>query len=98
MVTNIENDSSFSNSNYTIITKNTPKSIFNMFTTITRSTKPITIKYKPRTAKFQKFYLNSGLTIYNNIPNEIKNKSIPIFKKLTKKWLVNQTIPIDSND
>ena len=83
---------------HTILMKQTPQSLLNLFNNIalTRTTKNIALKYTPRTTKFQKFYLFSGLKIYNNLPPNIKLKSISIFKKLSKKWLMNGVN--DSND
>ena len=83
---------------HTILIKQTPQSLIQLFNNIalTRTTKNLSLKYTPRTTKFQKFYLFSGLKIYNNLPPIMKLKSIPIFKKLSKKWLINGVN--DSND
>ena len=84
---------------HTILTKKTPTTIYNLFTNThnTRINKKISLRCIPRTAKFKKFYLNSGLELYNKIPQDIKSKSIHSFKKLTKKWLITN-ITIDSHD
>ena len=73
--------------------------IINLFnnTHNTRLNKKISLRYIPWTAKFKKFYLYSGLEIYNSIPNDIKTKTIANFKKLTKKWLVTNGT-IDTHD
>ena len=85
---------------HTILLKQTPQSIVQLFNNIalTRTTKDLSLKYTPRTTKFQKFYLYSGLKIYNNLPSNLKNKSIQTFKKLSKKWLMKQNGVKDSND
>ena len=85
---------------HTILYKRTPQSIIKLFSniTLTRTTKDISLKYTPRTTKFQKFYLYSGLKLYNKLPTNLKNKSIQSFKKLSKKWLIQQTGVNDSND
>ena len=70
---------------HTILYKRTPQSIIKLFSniTLTQTTKDISLKYTLRTTKFQKFYLFSGLKLYNKLPTNLKNKSIQSFKKLS---------------
>ena len=85
---------------HTIVHKQIPQSILQLFSniTLTRTSKDIALKYTPRTTKFQKFYLYSGLKIYNKLPQNLKSKSIKSFKKLSKRWLKQQSGVNNSND
>ena len=72
---------------HSIIIHKTPIYVTNLLTNVNnnRTTKEITTKYIPRTDKYQKFFLYSRLTIYNNIPENLKSPQI--FKIKTKSWL-----------
>ena len=86
---------------HTIIINKTPISVTNLLSNIdnTRVIKEITTKYIPRTEKYQRFFLYSGLKIYNMIPKKLKNSSKMIFKTKTKNWLQNITKGVpDTND
>ena len=74
---------------HNIITNKTPKSVTNLLsnTDNTRLTKEITTKYIPRTEKYRRSFLYSGLKIYNSIPKKLKNSSKMISKIKTKNWL-----------
>ena len=86
---------------HSIIINRTPNSIMALFnnTTTLRTKKDISTKYIPRTSKFIHFYINSGLKLYNKLPHNIKHKSKNVFKKLSKKWILNYSEPVsDTND
>ena len=74
---------------HSVVTNRLPLSITKLLTNIenNRMTKEITTKYIPRTDKYKKFFLYSGLKIYNQIPKKLKNSSKNIFKIKTKLWL-----------
>ena len=76
---------------HSIVTDKLPQSITKLLTNIenNRITKEITTKYIPRTDRYKKFFLYSGLKIYNQIPKRLKNSSKQIFKIKTKSWLKN---------
>ena len=46
------------------------------------------MKYNARTLKYKKFFINSGLKIYNSIPWDFRQKGSNIFNKLTKNWII----------
>ena len=73
------------------IINNKPKSVTNLLTNKenNRITKEITTKYIPRTEKYKKSFLYSGLKLYNQIPKKFENSSKQIFKTKTKSWLIN---------
>ena len=76
---------------HSIIMNQTPQSVTKLLTNVenNRTTKEITTKYIPRTDKYRRFFLYSGLKIYNDIPKKLKNSSKQIFKIKTKSWLQN---------
>ena len=49
-----------------------------------------------KNTKYSKFFLQEHTNTYNNIPSEIKEKSINIFKKEIKLWILTQ--PEDTMD
>ena len=63
-----------------------------------RSSKQLTSKYIPRTAKYKGFFLINVINIYNKLPNETKLKSRNVFNKLTKKWILNHDGVCDTGD
>ena len=46
------------------------------------------MRYNARTLKYKKFFINSGLKIYNSIPWDFRQKGSNIFNKLTKNWII----------
>merc|ERR1712121_16706 len=55
----------------------------------TRSSKQLRTEYV-RLQKFMNSFLNRGIKIWNDLPDSIKNvKSLPTFKRKTKKYINN---------
>ena len=50
----------------------------------------------PKNKKYSKFFINEHTETYNNLPIEIKQKSIATFKKEIKQWI--QCQPSDTFD
>ena len=99
---NIKNmiDHSMITTIHSIMSNNTPQSIIKLLnnTHNSRVCKEIKLRYIPRTLKYRKFFLVSGLKIYNDIPSNFKQKSQSMFKKLTKKWIISYNGVHDSGD
>ena len=66
-------DKSVINTIHNIITKKTPTSLYDLYKIPNRQVVDISTKYKPKTAKTEKFFIYSGIRLYNKLPSEIKN-------------------------
>ena len=74
-----------------IINNNSPKVLISTLRKIRgRSNTAIAPFYIPKMEYFKNFFMQKGLKLYNQIPNEIKSKNETNFKKASKQWIKNQ--------
>ena len=56
-----------------------------------RACTKLALKYTPKTEKFKKFFINKALTLYNDVPNEVKALKCKNFKIKLKEHIREQT-------
>ena len=83
---------------HNIIKNKKPKSILGIYKTnrFLRHKAELSLQNIPKNTKYSKFFLQENTVTYNKIPYDIKEKSIKLFKKEIKMWILTQ--PEDTMD
>ena len=83
---------------HNVLTNKAPKCIMELYRKqrFERHRAEISLINIPKNKKYSKFFINEHTETYNNLPIEIKQKSIATFKKEIKQWI--QCQPSDTFD
>ena len=83
---------------HNVLTNKAPKCIMELYRKqrLERHRAEISLINIPKNKKYSKFFINEHTETYNNLPIEIKQKSIATFKKEIKQWI--QCQPSDTFD